>query len=279
MTTMTNEISETQQELDKSFIEEVPHSLLDSGIAYGYRHIQESQYTVEDRIKAPHASWNKAYGYATLSAFHYLDARVEYNGRLTKLFNEWLDAEGNEDEYSNSDESVNRFIESIGGNHDGYMGGSGLTYNEENCLSSDFVYNLFTAENEDGWEQEYVAISIHGGCDIRGGYTDFKFFETGDIDYFFDFASYTTYFTCNYQRPAIEQIQIDMFTGQVAGPIDQCQYYHDNRGGYGEWYNQKGYTMTNPEPNDKDGEDGVTYECPCGKGDMVMDDISGPNQF
>ncbi len=39
---------------------------------------------------------------------------------------------------------------------------------------------------DDLYDNEHVALSIHGGCDVRGGYTDFKIFDW-DVDTFFNF--------------------------------------------------------------------------------------------
>ena len=46
------------------------------------------------------------------------------------------------------------------------------TYNGEDLLSQGFQYIWFEYDSED-----YIAISIHNGCDIRGGYTDVHIFK------------------------------------------------------------------------------------------------------
>ena len=46
------------------------------------------------------------------------------------------------------------------------------SYNYENALSQVFQYIWFEYDYD-----EYIAISIHNGCDIRGGYTDIHIFK------------------------------------------------------------------------------------------------------
>ena len=58
------------------------------------------------------------------------------------------------------------------------------TYNEDTVLSQDiqFVYG------GDVFENDVIALSIHNGCDARGGLTDYKFFKI-DWDSFLNYSS------------------------------------------------------------------------------------------
>ena len=53
------------------------------------------------------------------------------------------------------------------------------TYNGEEYVSQTLQFMCFT----DGY-YDYVLLQIHGGCDVRGGYTAPRVFEINDIDYF-----------------------------------------------------------------------------------------------
>ena len=53
------------------------------------------------------------------------------------------------------------------------------SYNRENFMSQDYMSIYFEYDN-----QPYIAISIHNGCDIRGGYTDVHIFDVGHEDEF-----------------------------------------------------------------------------------------------
>jgi hypothetical protein len=56
------------------------------------------------------------------------------------------------------------------------------TYNEECLLSQTLLFTYFELENE-----EYVVLQIHGGCDVRGGYTMPQVFTCSDEQGIFDF--------------------------------------------------------------------------------------------
>jgi hypothetical protein len=66
------------------------------------------------------------------------------------------------------------------------------TYNEENLLSQTLLFNYFELEKEG-----YVVLQVHGGCDVRGGYTDPQVFTTGRFDDtgFFNYKNATIYCT------------------------------------------------------------------------------------
>ncbi len=53
------------------------------------------------------------------------------------------------------------------------------TYNEESLLSQVLQYTLFTDESNG---QGYVALQIHGGADVRGGYTAPRIFTCNHVD-------------------------------------------------------------------------------------------------
>lgn len=53
------------------------------------------------------------------------------------------------------------------------------TYNYDNLLSQVLQYGMFDLEGE-----TYIILQIHGGCDVRGGYTKPKIFMVTENDYF-----------------------------------------------------------------------------------------------
>lgn len=59
------------------------------------------------------------------------------------------------------------------------------TYNEENHLSQTLQFTVYTYQ-----DTEYCLLSIHGGCDVRGGYTYPQAFTTSghSEDVMFDYA-------------------------------------------------------------------------------------------
>ena len=66
-----------------------------------------------------------------------------------------------------------------------YMGTSIFnSYNREHFMSQDYESIYFKYDDE-----PYVAISIHNGCDIRGGYTNVHIFDVGYEDEFLNAQS------------------------------------------------------------------------------------------
>ena len=53
------------------------------------------------------------------------------------------------------------------------------TYNFDNCLNQTLQYVPFIHD-----KQYYIILQIHGGADVRGGYTDPKVFECDELDSF-----------------------------------------------------------------------------------------------
>lgn len=53
------------------------------------------------------------------------------------------------------------------------------TYNGDSMLTQTLQYNTFTYEKRD-----YIILQVHGGADVRGGYTKPQIFQIDDIDQF-----------------------------------------------------------------------------------------------
>jgi hypothetical protein len=107
--------------------------------------------------------------------FHYLTNFLTLSKEAKKLqrqYNKYCKAHADEYELTNMEE----FAASID-----TEAHSENSYNDETLLSGTIQYYIF---NNDG--NSFILLQIHGGCDVRGGYTDAKIFEMkGDSDYFF----------------------------------------------------------------------------------------------
>ena len=110
-------------------------------------------------------------------------------------------------------------------------GGEGFnTYNWASNHSQVMQGNMLTLEGEYG-EEQYILIQIHGGADVRGGYTDAKLFKLDDHA---DFGNVVTE-DCGFSVELKERDSKtpDMFTGRT----------HDNylsMSWHGEWINSDG---------------------------------------
>lgn len=149
-----------EEYLDKLF-----HRFVDMYIKNWYEYWDEGGYEYRDYnpatqewvtlIKQPYGygdfSWDKA-----MKAFHELITNGHRKGN--RKYNTWWEFEGEV--------------------HSGY------TYNDENNLSQDFVYNIMG---------NYVFIQTHNGCDARGGFSFPHLFSQKEEWGILDYSRYTIY--------------------------------------------------------------------------------------
>ena len=138
----------------------------------------------EPRVRAEF--WNGEFEYEVVSTYHYLSEILETD-EFSYEINKYLRGTKDEEGYpchwigecrevlENSDE----FAEQIE-----WLGNSENTYNYENNLSQVLQFQVFkNAYTGDA----YCLLQIHGGADVRGGYTDTRCFKlegylTGQVD-------------------------------------------------------------------------------------------------
>lgn len=142
--------------------------MLDSGGAYG-RHWQRNQALPLDSFRqAPRAHMDE-YGDVTISLFHHLTEALKVTRMSEVLDADFLDfIKEREGSYL---EDIADFIEHLGAEK-GYGENS---YNRESLLSQVIQYETFTLG-----DAEYVALQVHQGADVRGGYTRPYIFALAD---------------------------------------------------------------------------------------------------
>jgi len=159
--------------------------MLDSG-GGSNRHWQRNQLkSIDDFKNEPHITIENdgEYKYAEISVFHHLVNSLEYLEDETDHLIEWI----SEDPYSYRDNPDGRCISSID-TIEQYMtknyANEGMfkishtnTYNGD-CNLSQTIQFISVG---DTYNCNIIALSIHNGADVRGGYTDYKLFEA-DID-------------------------------------------------------------------------------------------------
>jgi hypothetical protein len=169
MTTQT--ISKTAEILAGMFVENTGRALCDSGDAYGRNWERNQGMTTEMFLEGPKA-WMD-YG-PTLSTFHYLNDRLSYAPAMDRLFNIWL-ADNEDDRSWLAD--MEGFAAHMTG--DKYIN----TYNSYNWDTLlDTVVQWTEFEYKD---MTYILLQVHGGADVRGGYTKPRVFavDTWDLWY------------------------------------------------------------------------------------------------
>ncbi len=169
----------TETKLIEMLQENTGRHFLDSGGAYGRHWEQNQKVEFKSQPEGTLELWErdgKLDICSTLSVFHFLNNRLEYNKEIDNRYRKWCEENERNLCLFNSAED---FATSIGGK--GIYGeGEPLTvntYNGEDLLSQTLQYVYWA--DDDG---AYVLLQIHGGCDVRGGYTDPVAFDVADYN-------------------------------------------------------------------------------------------------
>jgi len=162
---------------DKAIIAQLTENtgiaLCDSGGAYG-RHWERNQ--GRKFVDEPESVLSFKYGIeVTHNVFHWLRERVEYDSDMTRLFKAFSRRKKYED--AGWLFIMEEFSKLHGGRFDHECMGVVNTYNGEDLLSQTLQYLQWYDRNESA---EFVLLQIHGGCDVRGGYTSPKVYRTCD---------------------------------------------------------------------------------------------------
>jgi hypothetical protein len=207
-------VDKTAEILNTMLKENTGRALCDSGDAYG-RNWQRNQGRDFEKEEPSSVSFSDYKGEVEISVthnlYHWLLDRLTYDEALDKLFYRWAQLSGNDDK--NWLELMEEFAEKRyrRSNNKGYTCESPYTDNSYNCgselISQTIQYTLWS--DETGY---YVLLQVHGGCDVRGGYSAPHVFYCKD-----------EYDMSDYQRGAIQ--------------CDECDDYWSTDDGY-NWYYQ-----------------------------------------
>jgi len=165
--------------------------MLDSG-GGSNRHWQRNQLkSIDDFKNEPHITIedkDTEYPYAEISVFHHLVNSLEYLEDETDHLIEWI----SKDPYIYKDNPEGRCISCMDtieeymaknyANDDMNLVHHTNTYNADSSLSQ--VLQVISVG--DTYDCDVIALSIHNGADVRGGYTDYKLFEI-DCESFYSF--------------------------------------------------------------------------------------------
>lgn len=165
---MTVERVTTADVVAEMLTENTGGNLLDSGSYYGRNHERNQGLTVEDFRKAPLAVLDG--DTVTVSVFHHMVNHLDYNHELDAQLSAFI----NSSEYSYY-EAVPAWLESWGVAESEIF--SWNTYEVDGDLLSQTLQG-WTVTFPDGVVRDIV--QVHGGCDVRGGYTRPRVFNTWD---------------------------------------------------------------------------------------------------
>ena len=167
------ERTETQTVLLEMFQENTGKHLLDSGGAYG-RNWERNQ--KKDLFEEPMI--DAQYGDVTVSAIRWLEDRVTFDPDMDAKYQAFVSERA---DTGHLDDMMS-FAESLEGT--GLYGdGDPMTvntYNHECVLSQTLQFVYFEHDHT-----SYVILQVHGGCDVRGGYTAPRVFETDEMIFYF----------------------------------------------------------------------------------------------
>lgn len=161
--------TQTEQVLADMLTENTGRSMLDSGGAYGRNWERNSLLTVEDFIAQPDATLDR-WGCVDLNVFHYLRDRLEYDEDLDAEFGDFA-ADSDDPWLADAERFAahKKYGQGYVPRH-GDPYGRPQTYNSYNgeCLLSQTIQWV---EWRDEYGDAHILLQIHGGCDVRGGYT------------------------------------------------------------------------------------------------------------
>jgi len=162
-------------------IENTGEHFLDSGGAYG-RHWQRNQAREFDNEPPTTLTFKWGYIEVTHNVYHWLTDRLEYNEKIDNLF--YNEYEPNlEDKRATWLQLMEEFpkwlktyldlpITGLYGEGEPFTVN---TYNGEDLLSQVLQYHYMDID-----EEPVILLQIHGGCDVRGGYTKPRAFTVYD---------------------------------------------------------------------------------------------------
>lgn len=169
-----------KQRIEGMLKENTGKHLMDSGSAYG-RHWERNQdKDFENESVLDVEVWKDEVD-ISLSVYHYLINVLEVTKESEDLDSQFKDYMENSDKNYLVD--MEDFADLV----------SGLeriqtvnTYNYQNLLSQTLQYVLLSSNKRD-WvyaDRLYIILQIHGGCDVRGGYTVPQIFKIKDSELF-----------------------------------------------------------------------------------------------
>ena len=159
----TMNATRTESVIFEMLTENTGRHLLDSGGENGRSWQRNQSKSIEDFRNEPRTVFDTKYYDATVSLFHHLTEKLTYSPAYTEEFNDWA---------GNREESWLELMESFPVS----MGWKRLftenSYNRESLLSQVIQYTVYDTGSE-----LLVALQVHGGADVRGGYTRPRIFS------------------------------------------------------------------------------------------------------
>lgn len=172
--TPSAELTDTASVVASMLKEDTGRHMLDSGGAYGrnFERNQTRDFTKEPEcfLKYDPDSKYDAWNYG-MSTYHFLCANLTFDPVMDKAFAEFTEREDQADKgwFENMEAWADTFVPE----KDDYRF-TVNTYNHESLLDQTLQYIQFQNPQDD---ETYVILQVHGGCDVRGGYSKPRVFR------------------------------------------------------------------------------------------------------
>ena len=197
-----------EQIIYEMLIENTGIAMMDSGGENGRMWQRNQNKTLEDFKREPYATFEEQGGNEkdgwdispTISVFHNLSEQLELDD-LCEKFNilATFDEKWTQEEMYGTTQEQDDFLKSLLEQGASWNGEAWNTYNYDSPLSQ--VLQGRTLEIND---QKYVILQIHGGADVRGGYTSARMFKLRTEFLYEDVTtSYGNDFYSNRERPTV----------------------------------------------------------------------------
>jgi len=173
---MSATISKTAEVLAGMFTENTGRHFLDSGGAYGRNWERNQGKVVQNFLDLPEASievYDKEDWYLTRSTFHFLLGRLEWDEEWNNKLDEVAEAHPEDNWFAVAE----MFIEWIKTDAEGeYHHPEATTitvntYNHESSLDQVIQFTQINFDGDDACYPDLIVLQVHGGADVRGGYT------------------------------------------------------------------------------------------------------------
>lgn len=184
-------LTKTEEVIYGMLTENTGASILDSGGAYGRNWERNQRLSLDDFKKQPEATIDPEYGDVSKSLFHHLNEYLDYDAPLTAHFDEFAKTLPDEGWL----EVMELWLDSLGVDPEG-----GEFYSDARWVFNSYNFEYWLPQTIQGATfglngQGYLILQIHGGCDVRGGYTKPKVFKLDEKDTFI-FEAERAYFYC-----------------------------------------------------------------------------------
>lgn len=177
-------MDKTQEIILSQLQENTGRAMCDSGGAYGRHWERNQKKTWEDFTKDPitieawvytHSEKPELELNGTISLACWMENNLEYWPELQEAYDNF------EGEFNSDMEEMGAFVEKHNARAEGgyghYMPRVINSYNDECDLSQTVQFIEFSWEDDEGNIERCCLFQVHGGCDVRGGYTSPKAYK------------------------------------------------------------------------------------------------------